>query len=89
MDLSDPAATPEIERELNRQALTPDVLVNNAGFGLRGPFTAIDLGKQLQMIQVNVRALTYLTGLCCRACSSGGAGACSMSRRRRRSSQGR
>jgi uncharacterized protein len=62
-DLSDPAAPQEIERELNRQGLPPDVLVNNAGFGLRGPFTAIDLGKQLQMIQVNVRALTHLTGL--------------------------
>ena len=42
-DLSDPAAPPGIERELNRQGLTPDVLVNNAGFGLRGSFAEIDL----------------------------------------------
>lgn len=62
-DLSDPAAPPEIERELNRQGLTPDVLVNNAGFGLRGSFAEIDLGEQLRMIEVNVRALTHLTGL--------------------------
>ena len=62
-DLSDPAAPPEIERELNRQGLTPDVLVNNAGFGLQGLFAKIDLGEQLRMIDLNVRALTHLTGL--------------------------
>jgi NAD(P)-dependent dehydrogenase (short-subunit alcohol dehydrogenase family) len=62
-DLTDPAAPPEIERELNRQGLTPDVLVNNAGFGLQGSFAKIDLGEQLRMIDLNVRALTHLTGL--------------------------
>jgi len=62
-DLSDPAAPADIARELKRLGLTPDVLVNNAGFGLRGLFTEIDLGEQLQMVQVNVTALTHLTGL--------------------------
>ena len=62
-DLSEPAAPQEIELELNRQGLTPDVLVNNAGFGFRGLFAEIDLVEQLQMIQVNVSALTQLTGL--------------------------
>src|SRR5688572_30492428 len=62
-DLSDPAAPPEIEREVNRQGLTPDVLVNNAGFGLQGLFAKIDLGEQLRMIDLNVGALTHLTGL--------------------------
>jgi short-subunit dehydrogenase len=62
-DLSDPAAPPDIERELNRLGLRPDVLVNNAGFGLRGSFAEIDLEEQLRMIRVNVSALTHLTGL--------------------------
>ena len=62
-DLSDPAAPAYIARELKRLGLTPDVLVNNAGFGLRGLFTEIDLGEQLQMVQVNVTALTHFTGL--------------------------
>jgi short-subunit dehydrogenase len=62
-DLAAPAAPPEIGRELDRQGLTPDVLVNNAGFGLRGSFAEIDLGEQLRIIQVNVSALTHLTGL--------------------------
>ena len=40
-----------------------DVLVNNAGFGVAGPFVERDLDKQLEMIHVNVAALTHLTGL--------------------------
>jgi short-subunit dehydrogenase len=42
--------------------LTPEVLVNNAGFGDLGPFAAADQDKLLRMIQVNVTALTELTG---------------------------
>jgi len=38
-----------------------DVLINNAGYGLSGPFAETDLQKELQMIQVNVAALTHLT----------------------------
>src|SRR5713226_8329796 len=56
-DLSDPAAPPEIARELDRRGLTLDVLVNNAGFGLRGLFAKIDPEQQLRMIQVNVTGL--------------------------------
>ena len=35
-----------------------DVLVNNAGFGAIGRFHEIDLPRQLEMIQVNITALT-------------------------------
>jgi short-subunit dehydrogenase len=40
-----------------------DVLVNNAGFGLTGPFAETDLQKELEMIQVNIAALTAMTKL--------------------------
>ncbi|HKS22132.1 MAG TPA: SDR family oxidoreductase [Thermoanaerobaculia bacterium] len=40
-----------------------DILVNNAGFGITGPFVTTDLAKELEMIQVNVVALTALTKL--------------------------
>ncbi|HEY8183007.1 MAG TPA: SDR family oxidoreductase [Thermoanaerobaculia bacterium] len=40
-----------------------DVLINNAGFGVSGPFIETDLRKELEMIQVNVSALTHLTRL--------------------------
>jgi short-subunit dehydrogenase len=62
-DLSDPAAPASIARDLEQQGLRMDVLVNNAGFGLQGPFAELPLGAQLSMIQVNVTALTHLTGL--------------------------
>ncbi len=38
-----------------------EVLVNNAGYGLYGPFVAADLTATLQMLQVNIIALTELT----------------------------
>src|SRR5205823_3717515 len=31
-----------------------DVLINNAGFGVMGPFAEMDLRKELEIIQVNV-----------------------------------
>src|SRR5262249_29390050 len=40
-----------------------DVLVNNAGYGLHGNFMGNDLKTELNMLQVNVVALTHLTKL--------------------------
>jgi short-subunit dehydrogenase len=40
-----------------------DVLVNNAGFGLGGEFAETELTRELEMIQVNIAALTHLTKL--------------------------
>src|SRR5689334_20586996 len=40
-----------------------EVLVNNAGFGLGGEFSETDLNRELEMIQVNIAALTHLTKL--------------------------
>lgn len=40
-----------------------EALVNNAGFGLGGEFAETDLNAELEMIQVNVTALTHLTKL--------------------------
>jgi uncharacterized protein len=55
---------PEAPRELFASVHTPvDVLVNNAGFGLAGPFAGNDLDRELAMIQVNITALTHLTKL--------------------------
>ena len=40
-----------------------DILINNAGFGLFGDFVETDLEKEMQMININVRALHVLTKL--------------------------
>ena len=48
---------------LTRDGLAIDVLVNNAGFGALGPVAELDVERQMEMIQVNVAALTHLTRL--------------------------
>lgn len=60
-DLSLPQAPGEIYEELAVRKVQVDVLVNNAGFGDFGLFHETDLQKQLQMVDLNVRALTELT----------------------------
>src|SRR5262245_22030727 len=62
-DLADPAAPRTLFQSISTAGLIVDVLVNNAGFGDLGPFADADLAKMLRMIQVNVTALTELTGL--------------------------
>ena len=62
-DLSDPTAPRELYAELAEHSIPIEVLVNNAGFGLRGPFAESDLDEQLEMLRVNVVAVTHLTRL--------------------------
>ncbi len=60
-DLSLPAAARELSEELDRTGIVVEVLVNNAGFGDRGEFASLALDRQMNMVQVNVLALTELT----------------------------
>lgn len=62
-DLATPDGAKTLHAATVERGLAVDVLVNNAGFGDLGPFTDADLDKLLKMIQVNVVALTELTGL--------------------------
>jgi len=39
----------------------PEIVINNAGFGLVGAATRLDRGEQLAMIDLNIRALTDLS----------------------------
>lgn len=56
-------AKPDAPREVFEAAGAVDILVNNAGYGLSGKFAETDLRTELDMIQVNVTALTHLTKL--------------------------
>ena len=59
-DLSDPASRAALCERL--AGVEVDVLVNNAGFGSNGAFHTLDLGRELAQIEVNIAALTDLTG---------------------------
>jgi short-subunit dehydrogenase len=62
-DLSIPDAAREIFDELTSAGLNIELLINNAGFGLVGRFWELDEIQQMQMVQLNIGALTHLTRL--------------------------
>jgi uncharacterized protein len=62
-DLSIPHAPSEVFDELTSAGVQIEVLINNAGFGLVGRFWELDEEQQMQMVQLNVGALTHLTRL--------------------------
>ena len=74
-DLSEPDATAKLFAELASRGLWAKVLINNAGFGLRGRFDALPLDRQLEMIDLNVRALTALTFFAIEEMARSGGGA--------------
>jgi short-subunit dehydrogenase len=61
IDLLDPRAPDCIESALSDRSLYCDVLVNSAGFGVFGPATKAAARDQLNLVDVNIRALTELT----------------------------
>ena len=62
-DLADPNAPKEIYAHIISMGINVDTLINNAGVGSFGPFNEISLEKDINLIDVNVRALTELTKL--------------------------
>lgn len=60
-DLSQSATPRQITAELNRLGLDVDYLVNNAGFGVHGPFAGTDLTSELAMVTLQIGALLSLT----------------------------
>ena len=57
-DVARADAAQEIAAALAARDLEPDIVVNNAGFGLIGAAATLDRAEQLAMIDLNVRALT-------------------------------
>ena len=62
-DLSVASAAEELFHELLARAISVDVLINDAGFAMQGEFIENDPSALLDMLQVNVVALTHLTRL--------------------------
>jgi short-subunit dehydrogenase len=63
LDLRNPDAAEQLYQTISNQKIEIGILVNNAGFGLGGEFLETDLQREVEMIQVNVIAVTQLTKL--------------------------
>ena len=61
VDLSDIAAVIQLHQRLRERAIEIDILINNAGHGLQGPFLDCKLEGALAMVQLDVASLTAVT----------------------------
>jgi short-subunit dehydrogenase len=62
-DLSLSTAAEEVYAEIQAKGVQIDVLVNNAGFNVYGPFVETDRQAELRVLQVNLVTPTLLTKL--------------------------
>ena len=63
LDLTERAAPAKLFEEVASAGLAIEFLVNNAGFGSNGAFAELDVERELEMIDLNVRALVHLCRL--------------------------
>jgi hypothetical protein len=61
VDLERHDAVEQIAGAMARLGVEPEIVVNNAGFGLLGTAASLSRAEQLAMVDVNVRALTDLS----------------------------
>ncbi len=60
-DLASPSAGLRLAEQLRDRKLGVNLLVNNAGFGVRGEFLNLPLERQMEMLQLNNAAVVELT----------------------------
>jgi uncharacterized protein len=61
VDLSDVAAVIQLHQRLIERGIAIDILINNAGHGLQGPFLGAQLDAALSTVQLDVASLTAIT----------------------------
>jgi short-subunit dehydrogenase len=62
-DLARTEAADGLFAEIARRGLQVDILINNAGFGVYGQFSATNWPDERRMIELNIATLTHLTKL--------------------------
>lgn len=75
IDLSEPGAAAELMANIEASGEQVEVLINNAGFGLRGRFAEQDSARLRQMIDLNCGVLTELCRAVLPPMIEGGSGA--------------
>jgi uncharacterized protein len=60
-DLAEQGAVPQIAAALDAAGAEPEILVNNAGFGLAGEATVLDPSEQLALVDLNIRAVVEIS----------------------------
>lgn len=61
IDLMQKDADAALFQETSKHNFEVDWLINNAGFGSAGDFATLDLGRELDMIDLNIEALVAVT----------------------------
>ena len=61
LDLTNDGDLAVLDKRLRDEEPEVEFLVNNAGYGKIGPFSDLGRSEQLQMVDLNVRTLTYLS----------------------------
>lgn len=73
-DLSVPGSAASLVERLEQDGVEPELLLNNAAFGIAGPFLDIDHDRLLAMLQLDIVTLTELTLLYGRRMQARGGG---------------
>lgn len=63
IDLTNPQSSNKIKQELDKKKIQIDYLVNNAGFGTKGLFRDLDINREINMIDLNIKSLVSLTSI--------------------------
>ena len=74
IDLALPGAASRLKSSLDAKSVVIDILLNNAGYGLHGDFLGTPIERTVDMIQLNITALTELTYLFGRDMATRGSG---------------
>src|ERR1043166_5950397 len=61
VDLSAVVAVIQLHQRLRERGIAIDILINNAGHGLQGPFLDGQLDAALAMVQLDIASLTAVT----------------------------